>query len=321
MAYALTEGMSPLEPDCWARQGHGVAYATMETSMAEAKVILPETPARHDETPDAGAALAKAERAVESRRHDWRSDGTSAAAGRLIEALMELAGQHHAQGDHTPAAAALAEAEALIPSPPPSDGAWPVRVFTLYRAKAGFAQSRSRHAEAIEHFQTALGHIPFASGEGGRDVNAARLHLYVRMARSRLALGQAAEVAKEVDQCEIAIKALEGEIPARALDTVRAAVLDNHAAALMLLGQVEAAEARFAAGVELVDRLGGAQLGDLRQRMLGSWMEMLRAVGRDAEADALLARSGSHVGAHGGAERRDDHHRHDQGAARMSESA
>jgi tetratricopeptide (TPR) repeat protein len=266
--------------------------------------------AKQDGTSDAGAALAETERTVEARGAEWRSDGTPAASGRLIEALMELAGQHHARGDETSAAAALAEAEALIPSPPPSDGAWPVRIFTLRRAKAGFAQSRGRHAEAIEHFQTALSDIPFAPGEGGRDVNAARLHLFVRMARSRLALQQAAEVTEEVDQCEIAMQALDGEIPARALDTIRAAVLDNHAAALALLGEVEAAEAKFAAGVELIDRLGGPELSDLRQRMLGSWMEMLRAAGREAEANALLTGSSDQGDAHSESESGHDHHNH-----------
>jgi hypothetical protein len=277
-----------------------------------------EMSAQHDATTDAGAALAKAEHAVETRRAEWRSDGTPTNAGRLIEALMELAGQHHARGDETAAAAALGEAEALIPSPPPRDGAWPVRIFTFYRAKAGFAQSRGQHAEAVELFQTALGHIPFAPGEGGRDVNAARLHLFVRMARSRLALRQAAEVADEIEQCEIAMNALEGAIPARALDTIRAAVIDNHAAALMLLGNVEAAEAQFAAGMELIDRLGVAQLSDMRQRMLTSWGELLRTVGRGAEADALLARFS---GDNARVEAPQGHgHNHGHGAGRAAET-
>jgi tetratricopeptide (TPR) repeat protein len=267
----------------------------------------------HGSDAQAGLSPAAAERAVRLCREAHQSEKTLESRARLIEALAALAGQQHLLGDDAATAEALAEADALVPSPPPAEESWQARMMKLCLVKAGIAQSRNHHAEAVDLFEAALRHIPFEPGKGGRDVNAARLQLLVRMARSRRALGQAAEIAAETDQCDIVVLALEGKLPARALDTIRAAVLDNHGAALALLGDFAAAEKKFAASLDLLDRLGGAELADLRQHVRLSKAEACRALDRGAEETALpgCADGGTHVDV---AHRHDDHAHHHDGA-------
>ncbi len=222
----------------------------------------------HAHHSDAESRLASAKQAVETRRDSFRADDTLETRAQLIEALAALAGQQHAHGNDAATADALAEADALVLSPSPAAEPWQARMMMLCLVKGGVAQSHDRHQEAVGLFEQALGHIPYAPGEGGRDVNAARLQLLIRMAQSRLALGQAAEVAAEAEQCEIAMAALAGKIPDRAVDIMRAAVLANHGEALARLGEAAAAEEKLAACLGLIDRIGGRDLEPLRQRVL-----------------------------------------------------
>jgi tetratricopeptide (TPR) repeat protein len=222
----------------------------------------------HAAQSDAQAPLATAERMAEARREAFRGNDDVATRAQLIGALAALAGQQHAAGNDAASAEALAEADALVLSPSPSDEPWQARMMMLCLVKAGIAQSKGSHAEAVDLFEQALGHIPYAPGEGGRDVNAARLQLLVRMAHSRLALAQAAETVAEAEQCDTVMTALAGQIPDRALDTIRAAVLANHGEALTLLGEADPAEEKFTACLNLIERIGGENLEPLRQRVV-----------------------------------------------------
>lgn len=246
--------------------------------------------AEHAHQTGADSTLA-VERAVQSGRAAFKKEPTAEAAAPLVDALMRLAEMRDALGDAAAGGKLLAEAEAIVPRPLPSEEAWHGRVVMLNRFKAGVAQRQDRHADAIDAFETALRTIPFEPGEGGRGVNSVRIQLLVRLARSRLALGRGAEAAADIPQCEIVLRALEGEIPARALAAIRAAVLENHANSLALLGNFAAAEEKFAASLDLIDRTGEPELNELRERVLKAWAGTLRADGRAAEADALLGGS------------------------------
>jgi tetratricopeptide (TPR) repeat protein len=217
-----------------------------------------------------GSSLKAADERVTALRRALEAQSTPRLRAELIDALVELAGRRLAAGDESAAADALDEAEANSLSPPPDEASWQARAVMLHRARGGLAQRQGRHPEAVAAFEAALQAIPYPPGAGGRDANAARLQLLVRLGRSRLALGQAAETEAEARQCDVVMRALDGKIPARALDTVRAAVLDNHGAALAMLGETDAAKRKLAAGLELVDRLQVPELEDMRRAMLQS---------------------------------------------------
>lgn len=251
--------------------------------------------AQHAQAPtndaDSSALTAAEARVVGLREEAGQTDAAPEAKARLIDALVGLAGEHDAHGDDTATAETLAEAESLIPDPLPGPEAWHALAVRLYRMKAGFLQRRDLHAEAVRAFEAALRDIPFAPGEGGREVDSLRVQLLVRLARSRLVLGQAQEVLAEISPCEIVLDALKDKIPPRPLETIRAAVLENHAVALGQLGEIDAAEQKFAASLALIDKIDAPQLRDLRERVRLAWAEALRAAGRRDEADAMLART------------------------------
>jgi hypothetical protein len=86
---------------------------------------------------------------------------------------------------------------------------------------------------------------------------------------------------------EAIIAELGGQIPSRALDTVRTAVLGHMGSAALLLRKLEQAEARFSASVALIDSIGGSDLAGLRQQLVASWVSARRQSGRSIQADAL----------------------------------
>ena len=258
---------------------------------------------------------------VAARRAALRAENTRDARGALIEALLALAEAELSRGSAAATVAALAEAGSLFPTRLPDEDVWRGRFVMLNRTKAALAQQQDRQADAVEAFEAALSAIP-AEAEGiGRDAAAARLQLLVRLARSRLALLQAREVASEMRQCEALMAALAGKIPARAIDTIRAAVLGNSGVAEALLGNAQAAEAKLAESIAVIDRLASPELAELRRQVLGTWSEVVRKGGGDA--DALLAHAAhaehvhgedcgcGHAHDHGGAaEHRDRRHAH-----------
>ncbi len=83
--------------------------------------------------------------------------------------------------------------------------------------------------------------------------------------------------------------ALAGKIPARAIDTIRAAVLGNSGVAEAMLGNAQAAEGKLAESIGVIDRLASPELAELRRQVLGTWSEVIRKGGGDASA--LLARA------------------------------
>jgi len=189
----------------------------------------------------------------------------------------------------------LIEAGAALPKPLPDEIAWRVRAMNFHRAEAGLAQKQGRHTDAVTAFEVAVAALP-ANQSGDRDALAARLQLLVRMARSRLALGQAAETETDMAQAEAIIETLTGSIPSRALDTIRAAVLGHSGTAQALLGNLSVAETKFSASVALIDKLSSPDLASLKQQVIGAWAGALKRAGRTADADALL--SGSLPGGH-----------------------
>ena len=116
------------------------------------------------------------------------------------------------------------------------------------------------------------------------------------MARSRLALGQAAQTETDMAQAAAIIETLTGSIPSRALDTIRAAVLGHSGAAQAILGNLGVAEEKFSASAALIDKLSSPDLASLKQQVISAWAGALRRAGRTADADALL--SGSLPGRH-----------------------
>lgn len=259
----------------------------------------------------APSSLAAAERAVAAHAANFRGEGSDSNRGKLVDALMALAAEAFHAGDDGTAAAALSEAEATFPAELPTEMPWPARVVNLNRAKGGLAQKQGRAKDAVAAFQTALAALP-ADAAGDRDARAARLQLLVRMARSQLALGEGAETASNMAECEKIIGELGGAIPSRALDTVRAAVLGNLGSALALLGKHGEAEEKFSASLGLIERLGGPDLEELKQQVRHRWASALRASGRAAEADALLAGSAPQPHAHHAAYECGHNHAHDK---------
>jgi tetratricopeptide (TPR) repeat protein len=241
--------------------------------------------------------------------------------GRLFDALMERAAGAFRAGDDSAVSAALTEAEACLPETLPSEMPWPARAMNLNRARAGLAQKQGRHADAVVAFEAALAAIP-SDATGERDALAARLQLYVRLARSRLSLGQAAQVQSEMEQSERIIATLSGKIPSGALDTIRAAVLGNLGSSALLLASLDEAESRFSAGVALIDSIGGAELASLRKQLVEGWASALRQGGKSAEAEAL--QSGSiplpRAASCGCGHAHDHHHHHDHGEHRGHEA-
>jgi tetratricopeptide (TPR) repeat protein len=244
--------------------------------------LAPHIKAPADESPLSAAAT------VATRRAQLKDENTPAARGLLIEALIALAEEELARGREAATIDALAEAGALFSDPLPDDARWRGRSVMLNRTKGALAQKQDRHTDAVGAFKAALSVIPNAAASAGRDDNAARLQLLVRLARSRLALGDAASVEAEMRECTALMNALEGKIPARALDTIRAAVLGNAGVAEAMLGNARAAEAKLAESIAVIDRLNAPELADLRGQILSAWADVLRRSGGDAEA--LLAR-------------------------------
>jgi tetratricopeptide (TPR) repeat protein len=162
-----------------------------------------------------------------------------------------------------------------------------------FRAEASRAQKGGRHSDAVAAFRKALAAIPPDVGTAGRDENAARLQLLVHLSRSRLALGQAREAVTDLRKAETTMAALEGAIPPRAIETVRAAVLANSGVALAMLGKLDEAESAFATGLAAIDRLGTPELSGLRTQVLSAWEGALKSAGREADAKAMLAAFGS----------------------------
>lgn len=235
-----------------------------------------------------GPPLSAAAKTVATRRTALQSENTPTTRGALIEALIALAENELANGREAATIAALSEAGALFSERLPDEAQWRGRFVMLNRTKAALAQKQDRHADAVGAFKAALSAIPTVESSSARDDNAARLQLLVRLARSRLALGDAASVESEMRECEALMTALEGQIPARALDTVRAAVLGNAGVAEAMLGTTRGAEAKLAESIAIIDRLNAPELADLRRQILNAWADILRRSGGDA--DALLAR-------------------------------
>ncbi len=232
--------------------------------------------------------LSAAAKTVATRRAALQDENTPAVRGVLVEALIALAEEELAKGREAATIAALSEAGALFSDRLPDEAQWRGRFVMLNRTKAALAQKQDRHADAVVAFKAALSAIPTLASSAARDDNAARLQLLVRLARSRLALGDAASVDSEMRECEALMTALEGKIPARALDTVRAAVLGNAGVAEAMLGNTRGAEAKLAESIAVIDRLNAPELADLRRQILNAWADILRRSGGDA--DALLAR-------------------------------
>ncbi len=262
--------------------------------------------------------MASAER-VEALRRAFRSNESETARAELFEALIASAGEMFAS-DAGGAAAALGEAEALAPNEPLSEE-WHVRMFVLHRAMAALTQAGGAHDQAVIHFKAGLSHLPTDLASAEREANAARLQLLVRLAHSRLALGQSAEVVEEMAACEEIMAVLDGQIPARALGMVRGAVLGNLGTALAMRGALSEAEPRFEDAIAVIDRSAAPELADLRAKLLGAWTGALRSSGRGADADAVLARLGApahgeshahtHAHHHGHGHDHHGHHAHD----------
>jgi hypothetical protein len=247
--------------------------------------------------PDAAkqnAQLAAIDRAVAQCRASFHENKNELARGPLFDALMTKAGEAFRTADVEVVAAALTEAEALLPTPLPNETQWRARAMNLHRAKGGVAQSQGRPADAVAAFETAVAALP-SDAEGNRDAMAARLQLLVRMGRSRLAVGQAAETEADMLQCEAIIETLAPNIPSRALDTVRAAVLSHSGAALALLGKQNAAEEKFNASLALIERLDSPDLASLKQQVTALRTDMLSKAGEPAPmyADAPAEQVGA----------------------------
>jgi tetratricopeptide (TPR) repeat protein len=222
---------------------------------------------------------------VAERRVAFHEQENEAARGPLFDALMAMAGEAFRAVNDDAVTAALAEAEAVLPTPLPNDTPWRARAMNLHRAKGAVAQKQGRSADAVAAFETAIAALP-SDSEGDRDAVAARLQLLVRMGRSRLAIGQASETEAEMIQCEAIIESLGTSIPSRALDTVRAAVLSHSGAALALLGKQVEAEEKFNASLALIDRLDSPDLASLRQQVTALRADMLQKAGKAAQADS-----------------------------------
>jgi tetratricopeptide (TPR) repeat protein len=243
--------------------------------------------------------------------------------GCSFDALMSEAGEAFGAGDDAAVAESLAKAGAVLPEPLPDEIAWRARAMNYHRAQAGFAQKQGRHADAVTAFEAAIAVLP-AEGTGDRDALAARLQLLVRMARSRLSLGQAKEVGADMLRAEAIIETLSGLIPSRALDTIRVAVLGNSGAALALLGKPADAETRFSESLALIDSLGGPDLAGLRKQILENRAATLkRAAGHDtvpsktaADGHAHAACGCGHDHAHGNDHHAHGDHHHPEGCAR-----
>jgi len=252
--------------------------------------------------------------------HETSSHGNPSLneRGQSFDGWMERAALAFRAGDDRAANAALMEAEAALPEALPSEMPWPARAMDLNRARAGLAQKQGRHADAVVAFEAALAALP-SDAAGDRDALAARLQLYVRLARSRLSLGQLAQVEREMGQCEAIIETLSGKIPSGALETIRTAVLGNLGSSALLRGRLDEAESRFSAAVALIDSIGGGDLANLRKQLVEGWASALRQGGKSAEAEGL--QSGSLPLAHatscgcGHAHADGQHHHHDEHTA------
>jgi tetratricopeptide (TPR) repeat protein len=260
-----------------------------------------------------GAGPTPLEGEVTARRAAFRAENTRATRDALISALLALAEAEVARGHEAATVSALAEASSLFPQRLPEDPAWQGRFVMLNRAKAALAQRQDRHGDAVDAFKAALSAIPAEPAIAGRDGNAARLQLLVRLARSRLALGEAADVESDMRECDVLMAELEGKIPARAIDTIRAAVLGNAGVAQAILGKLQTAEAKLSESIAIIDRLNSPELADLRRQVLSAWTDVLRRGGGDATA--LFARMAPTEHAHDESCGCGEPHHHDQNAS------
>ena len=246
---------------------------------------MPHSQEAHDGAapPHSAAALEAA-----SRRAVLHSENSRAARAALVEALIALAEEELVRGREGATVAALAEAGTLFPKRIPTDPAWRGRFVMLHRTKAALAQKQNRQADAVEAYEAALAAIPTDIDTATRDDNAARLQLLVRLARSRLALGDAAGVEAEMRDCEALLAALDGQIPARALKAVRAAVLGHTGVAKAMLGDTDTGGKKLGESLALLDSLAAPELADLRSQVLNALSNVMRQGGGDP--NSLLAR-------------------------------
>ena len=258
--------------------GRPEAVAGLRDELTDALLLEAETAAV---ARDFSGGIALARRAVELRR-DAASGKPAEAKARLIDALASLARHSLATGDALSADASLTEAEGLTPRKLPAGEAWRARSVMLSRIRASLEQGRNRHAEAIAAFEAALRTLPPPKGAAKRDLAATRVQMLVRLGRSRLSLGQAEATAADARVCETLLAGLAGEIPQRAIETIRAAVLANEGAAFAMLGRYAEAEERFGRGLALVADHGAPELEDLRRQMVKGRLEALQALGGSA---------------------------------------
>jgi tetratricopeptide (TPR) repeat protein len=280
--------------------------------LTDALLLEAETAAVARDFPE---SITAATRAVELRR-EGAADKRGDAHARLIDALASLARHLLAAGDAAFADSSLAEAESLIPRKLPAGDAWRARAVMLSRIRASLEQGRNRHAEAIAAFETALRALPQPKGPAKRDLAATRVQMLVRLGRSRLALGQAESVASEAAECEALVGLLVGEVPHRAIETLRAAVLANEGAALVALGQYVEAERRFGSGLAILAAHTAPEMEDLRRQMVDGRLKALTALGRNLPSgDVTMVPQNKH-GAGCGCGHDHDHdqpHPHDHG--------
>ncbi len=242
--------------------------------------------------PDPEGALAAAEEDVASKRAAIRAGSSRAARAALIDALITFAERALSHGREADATAALSEADSHFPKKLPGSLEWRQRFFAHNRTKAALAQRQNRQADAVQAFEAALSVLSADPEAAEREENAVRLQILVRLARSRLALGQAAEVESEMQECDALLRVLAGRIPPRPIEIVRAAILGNAGIAQAMLGKTKDAETNFAASIATIDRVAAPELAQIREHILTTWEGTLRSGGRLAEADAVRAGHG-----------------------------
>jgi hypothetical protein len=215
------------------------------------------------------------------------------ARGRNVEALLEAV-------------------HSLLPARPGRQTAWAPIAFKLQRMMGGIAQHEQRHADAIDAFAAALGHLP--TKLASPDVMGVRLQVLGRLARSRLALGHYVEVESEAKERQSLIEALHEKIPVNARTVLSSGVLADIAAAQAMTNRIAESDRGFAKALQALEGLGTGDLGEVKRQILDAWTAALVRNGRHEDVNALrngsLPRPGQNASLEGAAHNHDHHHAH-----------
>lgn len=239
---------------------------------------------------DPAGAERLAGEALELRRAARAGAPSKRADVDCLEALLAVCRYQMAAGKLDILAESLSEARAALAAAGLSGEDHDVPMIAILRIEMTVAEKSGRRDAAIAAITEILRLTPDSVQHGQTDLDANKVQMLVRLARHRLALGQPGEAGRDVARAEQILTGLQGKIPQRPADIVRATLLSLGSDAAARQGQMVEAGEKYEIAMLLLDRLSGPEIDELRKKTQANWAGALRLAGREAEALAVMTR-------------------------------